>query len=69
MTVKELIKRLQEMPQDMDVIVDLHSDYTEVVGVEVINVLGKHGGCNFTNYYPTQHKKEPANLIDVVYIG
>lgn len=42
MTVKELIVRLQQEQQDMTVVTDLHSEYSEVV--EVMKIIAFENG-------------------------
>jgi hypothetical protein len=66
MTVKELIEKLQSLPQNHEVITDLHSEYSEVETVKLMQ--GYENGGYVSRPYP--HRGEvPLTTHGYVYIG
>ena len=52
MTVKDLIAKLSELPGDLVVVTDLHSEYSEVV--EARQIEGRENGGYVSRPYPSR---------------
>lgn len=64
MKVKELIEQLQQMPQNYEVITDLHSEYSLVKSVSLVEAYEK-GGYISRSYQPS----DKLRLHGYVYVG
>ena len=58
MNVGELKERLDGFPDDMEVIVDQHSDYTVIEYCEIVNAVPKNGWVMRTHLTMSNENKE-----------
>lgn len=67
MKLKHLIKLLKEFDQDLEVIFEKWSDYTNEGSAKVMEV--RKQATYYERYYPHQYEKKPHDIIKALYIG
>lgn len=67
MKLKYLIKLLKEFDQDLEVIFERYSDYTNEGSAQVMEVIKQPN--YYARYYKHQHPAKPTNVIKALYIG
>jgi hypothetical protein len=63
MTVKDLIAKLSELQEDLTVVTDLHSEYSEVVDVRQIE--GRENGGYVSRVYPNRSISDARQYVFV----
>ena len=67
MNKKELVELLSQYPDDMEVIIDCHSDYSIVCTIEIIKAVKQD--CYVMSSHPTMSEENRSKEKEFIYLN